>query len=164
MRREGFAPPTSPLPSPSVGPFLPSAACYAPIVAHFDIDPIELADWIAVNAGDRLWAVDGEVEIAGALRLPCQGSELADHLRSFKGRTLRIFVPEGAPELTSVDFAALAAQEDDGRVFDVCWLSGVDSHWIIAEDTLAQELQAADLKETNRPLVHGEEVARHLWA
>lgn len=105
----------------------------------YDIDAAAFADWIGQRAGDRLWTVDGEEGISGALRLPCLGTELASLLRSLGGK-LRLFGPEGMNAGATADVQGFAEVEDGGLVFEVAWLSGNSpgAHWVLAEDTLAE--------------------------
>jgi len=112
--------------------------------AVLDVDVVALADWLARQAGERLWTVDGEDRIAGALRLPCLGRELAAALKSWGGR-LRVFGPQGAQASSASDLPNLADKEDGGFVFEVAWLSAgmAGEHWVLAEDTLAEEAERA---------------------
>ncbi len=109
-----------------------------------DVDVVALADWLAQHAGERLWTVDGEDRITGALRLPCPGRDLAAALKSWGGR-LRVFGPQGAQASSVSDLPNLAEREDGGLVFEVAWLSGgaEGEHWVLAEDTLAEEAERA---------------------
>ena len=108
-----------------------------------DIDAVAFADWID-QRGERLWTVDGEERISGALDLPCRGQELAALLRSSGGR-LRLFGPEGADARSVDDVKELAEVEDGGLVFEVAWLEHgtPGAHWVLAEDTLAEAAEQA---------------------
>jgi hypothetical protein len=109
-----------------------------------DVEAAALADWLAQQAGDRLWTVDGEPRLAGALRLPCLGRDLAATLKSRGGR-LRVFGPQGAQASSAAELSKLADKEDGGLAFEVAWLSnGTEGeHWVLAEDTLAEEAERA---------------------
>lgn len=111
-----------------------------------NIEASAFAEWLAQQPGERLWTVDGEERIAGALRLPCPGRDLAAMLRLWGGR-LRVFGPQGAQANSASDLPALAEKEDGGLLFEVAWLSnGVEgAHWYIAEDTFAEEAAQAAL-------------------
>ena len=103
-----------------------------------DLDVSAVADWLSKHAADRLWTVDGEERLSGAIRLPCYGRELADALRR-AGGTLRVFAPPGTGD--EDDLAKLMETEDGSRVLEVAWVTAGEAGepWIIAEDAFAEE-------------------------
>jgi hypothetical protein len=109
--------------------------------AH-DIKASQFADWLAREAGDRLWTVDGEDRLLESLRLPCSGEELSRVLREIGGR-LRVFISWDHSD--TKDLSEFADTEDGGRVFEVAWLNKdkPGPHWVIAEDTLAEKAAQA---------------------
>lgn len=109
-----------------------------------DVDVANLADWLVREGGDRLWTVDGEPEIAGTLRLPCEASALAELLKKLGGR-LRVFGPQDSLDLGSGNLGDLADTEDGGVVLEVAWMADSEpgEHWLLVEDTLAEEAQQA---------------------
>jgi hypothetical protein len=88
-----------------------------------DIDAAVLADWLAGQASDRFWTVDGEPRIQEMLPLPCSGSDLAAVLKN-RGSRVRVFGPDATREASAADLAGWATQDEDGLVFELAWLSG----------------------------------------
>lgn len=107
-----------------------------------DVDSSAFADWLVSKGEDRLWTVDGEERLAGFLSLPCTARELAEQLRSAEKAKLRLFAPAGRPP-TSAKIDAYVGQEDGTQVLEVAWVLDTVSgeHWVIAEDTLAEEAE-----------------------
>lgn len=91
------------------------------------IDANALATWLAKNAADVLWTVDGENNLEAQLDLPCTGSDLATAVRKHGGELL-VFVPHhGSLGTSERDPGALAVKDEYGaRVFQLAWDSEPD--------------------------------------
>jgi hypothetical protein len=108
------------------------------------IDANTLATWLAKDAADVLWTVDGEDNLEAQLDLPCTGSDLATAVRKHGGELL-VLVPHPGSLGTSVrDPGVLAVKDEHGaRVFQLAWKSEPDHRWVVAEDVVDVELAAS---------------------
>jgi hypothetical protein len=108
------------------------------------IDANALATWLALEAANVWWTVDGENTLEGQLDLPCTGSALAAAVREHGGE-LVVLVPHHGSLGTSVrDPGALAVRDEHGaRVFQLAWKSEPDHRWVVAEDIDVEPAAAA---------------------
>lgn len=108
------------------------------------LDAGVLANWLAKNAGDVFWTVDGEMSLESQLDLPCTGSDLADAMRKHGGELLVLVPHHGSVGAAEKDPGALAVKDEHGgRVFELAWKSDPQRHWVVAEDVHVEPAAAA---------------------
>ena len=108
------------------------------------IDANALATWLAKEAGDIWWTVDGETSLEAQLDLPCTGSDLAAAVRKHGGELLVHFTGHGSPGFSERDPSTLATKDEHGaRVFQLAWKSEPDHRWVLAEDVDAEPVAAS---------------------
>lgn len=108
------------------------------------IDSSALASWLAKDAADVLWTVDGETSLEAQLDLPCTGSDLADAVRKHGGELLVLVPHHGSLDTSTRDPGALAVKDaHGGRVFRLAWRSEPERTWVVAEDVDAEPAVAA---------------------
>jgi hypothetical protein len=115
-------------------------------VTFVELDADALADWLGRQPGERLWSVDGEDALAGALSFPCPGSKLAPFVRQL-GR-LRAFVPAAASAAWNEGggFEALTKDEDGaGVVLALGGTTDAEPQWLLVEDKLAESALASGM-------------------
>jgi hypothetical protein len=115
---------------------------------HYDIDVGELAAWLEAQGRDRLWAIDGEHDIAGEISVPCTAEDLAQALRRHAG-TVRVYAsPENEPAgpLNRQNLESVAEHDGDARAFRLAWTDGESAgdSWDLVEDTIAAESMSQD--------------------
>jgi hypothetical protein len=108
-----------------------------------DLTAEEFANWLVERAPERLWGVDGEVQIEMARSLPCTGTELAAELKRRGGR-LRLSGPPDAHAEPHRDLGRLspvAYGKGDEIIFRAAWLNDGNKgrEWFIETDLLAEE-------------------------
>lgn len=108
-----------------------------------EVDAEALAAWLEAQPSEKLWTVDGEETMAGAISFPCAGNELANLVRAL-GK-LRVFssAEAVATYAKNHDLEALAQDEGDGLVFAVGDAADDAPRWLLVEDTLAEAARAA---------------------
>jgi hypothetical protein len=108
------------------------------------IDASVLAGWLANNAADVRWTVDGESTLEAWLDLPCTGSDLADAVRKHGGELLVLGVPSHGSPGRERDPGALAVKDEHGgRVFQLAWKSEPERPWVVAEDVAVESSAAS---------------------
>ena len=108
------------------------------------IEASAFASWLAQDAGDVLWTVDGENNLEAQLDLPWTGSDLAAAIRKHGGELLVLVLHPGSPGTSERDPGALAVKDEHGaRVFQLAWTSEPDHRWVLAEDVADVKLAAA---------------------
>ena len=119
-------------------------------MVHYDADVRELAAWLEAQGPRRLWAVDGEQDLAGKLSFPSTSEDLSHALREHGGM-IRVYAPPGnelplGKPLTRENFDAVAERSDDARAFTLAWIDGggAGESWDLVEDAIASELAAPD--------------------
>lgn len=101
------------------------------------IDADTWAAWLAKDAADVRWTVDGDDNLEAQLDLPCTGSELADAVRKHGGELLMLASPQeqGSQGTRGRDLGELAVKDARGaRVFQLAWRSEPGRRWVVAED------------------------------
>jgi hypothetical protein len=106
------------------------------------IDAGVLADWLAKNAADAFWTVDGETNLEGQLDLRCTGSDLAEAVRKHGGELLAL-VPHHGSRRSDAPGALAVKEAYGGRVFQLAWKSDPNRPWVVAEDVEAEPARAA---------------------
>jgi len=102
---------------------------------HVVIDANALATWLAKDAAEVLWTVDGENTLEAQLDLPCTGSDLATAVRKHGGQLLVLAPHHGSLGTSESDPGVLAVKDEHGaRVFQLAWKSEPDHRWVVAED------------------------------
>lgn len=110
-----------------------------------EIDARLLADWLQAQPPEKLWTIDGEDSLAGAVSFPCGSKEMARLLAGFG--TVRVFASrEGAAAWTSHrDIAMLAQIEGGDLLFALGSPADDEPRWLLVEDRLAESLDAAGM-------------------
>lgn len=113
--------------------------------AAIQVDAGDIAVWLEAQPAEKLWTVDGEDTLAGAISFPCAGDELASLVRTL-GR-LRVFSSAEAVRAyeESHDLASLGQDEGSGIVFAVGGAADDAPRWLLVEDTLAESARAATI-------------------
>jgi len=108
------------------------------------IDANALATWLAKDAADVLWTVDGENNLEAQLDLPCTGRDLASAVRKHGGELLVLVPHHGSLGPRERDPGVLAVKDARGaRVFELAWKSEPDRRWVVAEDVDVEPAAAA---------------------
>ena len=74
------------------------------------IDANALAAWLAKDAAEVWWTVDGEINLEAQLDLPCTGSDLATAVRTHGGELVVFFSEHGSADASVRDPGALAVR------------------------------------------------------